>query len=467
MLRRIQITNMGPFASFDSGELPAVALIEGGNGVGKTGLMDCIRWTGDSGHDPDMIHGASEFGEVIITTDDDTQLRVRTSRDQTVRYWKPKDGQRWLKGREEIDKIYKAIGYDPLKFLALPEKQQIEKLAEISDAKATPEEITAAVGEATEEASGAKLQPGMNGLDYINAIHSAIYDARRTLNVGADTQEKHAAELERALPPPAPEGEDWSAAAARLQREKEALEATERAGIAELGSEFAAAKDAAQQALRTACEEIDADINAKITALERERATRKGAASKKSAEKVEYARGIASTEAGKIKAANKPKLDALAADLATAQERSRAQQQAEGTRKAVEVARQEAAAKSARAEVLTAALKRLEVLKQALVARMPIRGGRLEGGRIVRDQDGGLVPLKHWNEADQMTFAMQVGMKIGGGFVIMDGIQAYDGPHRKALIATCRRYAEQRGVQFILAAVDQAEAGPLRISGAE
>ena len=90
MLSRIQIQNLGPFESFDSGKLPAVALISGDNGIGKTGLLECIKWVGASGHDPDMIHGGAEAGEVIVTTDTGAQLRARITRKETTRGWKPK-----------------------------------------------------------------------------------------------------------------------------------------------------------------------------------------------------------------------------------------------------------------------------------------------------------------------------------------------------------------------------------------
>jgi hypothetical protein len=305
----------------------------------------------------------------------------------------------------------------------------------------------------------------MNGLEVINAIHAAIYSARTTLNVGADTQEKHASELERALPPPAPGGEDWDGRATFLKAEKETAEATERAAIGQLRQEFDAGKEAATEECRAKEKEIDGDIDARVKALERERADRKKSATERRDVKIEALRNIANQEAAKIKAEHGPKVEALTAELATAQERARAQHQAEGTRKAIEVARQEAATKRGRSELLTASLNRLTKLKLDLAARVSIGGAYSEDGRIVREQDGGLVPLKRWNEADQWTFALRIGMKIVGGFVCIDGIQAFDGPHRKALIATAKKYAQEKGVQFILTAVDP-EAGPLRISDA-
>lgn len=467
MLKRVQITNMGAFATFDSGPLPAVCLLEGDNGVGKTSLQDCIKWVGENGHDPDMVHGGAEFGEVIITTDDDTQLRVRTTRDDTLRFWKPKDGKRWIKGREEIDKIYHAIAFSPLDFLKLKEDRQAEEFAKLSSDKADPEELAAAVGDAKPETASAKILPSMSGLDHINALIKAINETRTTLNVGADTQEKHALELERTLPPPAPQGTDWGAEADRLQREKEILEGQERDDIEAIATEFHAAKENAGTACQSEFQAIDAEIDAKIAALNEERQARKGKAAGKRDDSIEAARDKANLRVANLRAANAPTLEKLTADLATAKERARAQQEAEGTRKAIAAAREGAEQKRTRRAVLTAAVERLDALKTQLAARvMEKTGARLEGGRIVREQAGGLVPLKKWNTADQWKFCLRFGMMLGGGFVLVDGINVFTDANQKALFETAKRYAHERGVQFIFSKV-RPEGGAMRVGEPE
>lgn len=469
-ITRIQITNMARFDSLDCA-LPMVALIQGGNGTGKTGLLDCIRFLGESGHDPDMLRGSAAEGETVLTLDDGMQLRVRVTRTETWRGWKPRDGKRWMKGREEIDRIYKAIAYDPLKFLDLKPKEQADLLAALSPVPVSVEELQTAIGEAREEAVAAETNSGMTGLEVLAATRVAIYEARRVLNGGADTQEKHAAELERALPPRAPAGEGWGDRAAKLQAEKDALETEERNSIEAIRVNLDSDKSTAQQAFRDAENAIDADINAKvevlrkeIAALEQERFSSKEKASEEAAAVVEDARAKANREAIEAKDAVKPRLDALTADLATAQERARAQQQAEGTRKAVEVARQEAAVKRARAKVLTDALERLTALKGELAKRVTIPGAVIEGGRIVREEAGAAVPLKKWNTADQYILALKIGMRLGGGFVCVDHCEAFDRQHREALMAACGKYADRDGVQFLLATVDM-DGGPLRVAG--
>lgn len=439
MLSRIQITNLGPFAEFNSGALPAVALISGDNGIGKTGLLECVKWVGASGHDPDMIHGGAEAGEVVITTDTGAQLRARTSRKETTRGWKPKDGKRWIPGREEIDKIYKSIAYDPLAFLALKPKEQADALAALSPVSIEPAELKAAIGGAAAEALAAVEYP--ISLDVIAAVRQSIYDARRGLNTGADTQEAHAGQLEKTLPAAAPEGKNWMEEANRLISAREAGMA-ERA---DLHRKIAANADKRERA-------INHEIDLRIAELEAERTARLVESAK--ASNVEY---------GEIDGSD---LNRITSELATAQERARTEQQAEGTRAAIAAARKDAEAKRARSEVLTAALSRLDALKKKVAAGAPIPGVIFQGGRIVREQDGAMVPLSHWNTADQYRFCLRLGLLMGGGFVCVDHLEAFTDANQARLFEAARAYAAEDGVQFLFAKVDPA-GGPLRITPVE
>jgi DNA repair exonuclease SbcCD ATPase subunit len=437
MLTRIQITNLGPFETFDSGALPAVALIHGDNGAGKTGLLECLKWVGASGHDPDMIRGNAESGEVIVTTDTGAQLRAITTRKQTTRSWKPKGGGRWIPGREEIDKLYKAIAYDPLAFLALPPKKQAETLAELSPVKVSPEEMAEAVGSATPD--GTEIPADCSATERIDAFRKAIYDSRRELNTGADTQEAHAGQLEASLSAAAPDG-DWAAEAAKLTDEASQVRSTRTARHH---------NEKSAQSLSES--DINADIDARIAALEVDRV-----------QHISYSRTTLSSILSTIDQELQPEIDRITAALAVAQERARAQQQAEGTRRAIEAARKDAAAKRARSKVLTSALGRLDELKKKVAAGAPIPGVMFQDGRIVRAEAGGLVPLSRWNTASQYQFCLRLAMLLGGGFVCVDHLEAFTEANQQAIFEAAREYATE-GVQFLFARVDP-EGGALRIS---
>jgi hypothetical protein len=315
-------------------------------------------------------------------------------------------------------------------------------------------ELLAAVGDAGEEAQGAALQPGMNGLDIINAVHKAIYGSRTILNGQVDTQEKHAAELERALPP-AGDVKKWGDEATRLATGKSRIESLQNSEIKDLGDQFQAVKDREAKAERDAHAAADAAC-----------AAAKATATKQSHDAIEAARTIANAEASRIKAENKPRLDALTAEHATAVERARAEQQAEGTRAAAKVARDEAAAKRARSQALTAALDRLTDLKSVVASRLSIPGIKIEDGRIWREESGKLVPLPQWNMAGKMTLCLKIAVLAHGdaGFVLIDGAERISPTNFPSLVKACKKYAEEKGMQFIIAKVAE---GQLKVGAPE
>ena len=209
--------------------------------------------------------------------------------------------------------------------------------------------------------------------------------------------------------------------------------------------------------------EIDADANVRIEMARHECEQR--------VLEIEKGRARAASDLMLVCAATKaateqnaqPELDRITAALSVAQERSRAQQQAEGTRKAIEAARREAETKRARSKVLTAALGRLDELKQKVAAGAPIPGVMFENGRIVREEAGGLVPLSHWNTASQYQFCLRLGMLLGGGFVCVDHFEAFTRANQRAILEAARAYAAEDGVQFLFGRVNP-DGGALRIS---
>lgn len=438
-LTSISITNMAAFESFET-KLPIVALIQGRNGDGKTSLLDCFKYAFGRGHNEDMIHGNAPEGEILIEFDNGAAVKCRAvrERNETTRSWRAPGSKRFIVSREQIDAISNAISYDPLAFLDKDEKEQIQILLRIMPVECKPEEIAAAVGGLAFDSDALSD----NTLQMIDAIHKQFYDRRRDYNVAADAQLKHAAELEKALPPPAPEGADWNAEAVRLQAEKADIEQTQVKQIAAIRQAFEEEKAAAAKEYEEA-----------VSAAAQTRDTR-----------VENARSMANDTVNKLKAVDTPALTKLTTDLATAQERARAIAQAEGTRQAAEVAKQEAATKRGEAAKLTDALDRLGQLKETVAARLPIKGITIQDGRILRDESGKLVPFARWNTESKMRFCLRIAVLAHGeaGFICIDNAEHFDSEKRAALINTASKYAEKDGLQFIIASVSDQ---PLAVTG--
>jgi DNA repair exonuclease SbcCD ATPase subunit len=455
LIKRIQVTNLGCFDSLDV-ELPAVTVVSGGNAAGKTTLLDCIKFVGDRGHDPDLIRGAADFGEVVLTLSEGNQIRARATRRETTRWWKPADGKRWIEGRDLIDKIYRAIAYDPIRFLELGPKEQAAKLLEIAPVEVEDAAIDVAVGDAELEAG--LVNPQIEGLERIAAKSSNIYAARTAINTESRQLAAHAAQLEVGLRAALPDDRDWNAEREKVGDALAVKQAEELSEMTTLRSDFDAAKQAAIDGCTKAHIGIDARIDAAIRDLEKQRNSEKATATKVRDDCYESIRASANRQAADMKAKHAPEIQRLTTELTQAQTYATTQAQIVGTKKAIESARHESEAKAERSKALTAALDRLAALKTSLVSKFRIGGGYVEDGRIVREQDGGLVPLNRWNTADQVRFCLALGMKIGGNLVCCDHVESLDGKNEAGVIATAKKYAAESGVQFILAKVGE---GPL------
>ena len=452
MIKRIQVTNLGCFDSLDV-ELPAVTVVSGGNAAGKTTLLDCIKFVGDRGHDPDLIRGAADFGEVVLTLSEGNQIRARATRRETTRWWKPADGKRWIEGRDLIDKIYRAIAYDPIRFLELGPKEQAAKLLEIAPVEVEDAQLREAIGDIEGMSWG-----GKPSLETLNSVSSAIYGARTEINSNSKQLAAHAAQLEAGLRAALPDDRDWNAERQKVGDALAVKQAEELSEMTTLRSDFDAAKQAAIDGCTKAHIGIDARIDAAIRDLEKQRNSEKATATKVRDDCYESIRASANRQAADMKAKHAPEIQRLTTELTQAQTYATTQAQIVGTKKAIESARHESEAKAERSKALTAALDRLAALKTSLVSKFRIGGGYVEDGRIVREQDGGLVPLSRWNTADQLRFCLALGMRIGGNLVCCDHLESLDKKNEAGTIATARKYAAESGVQFILAKVGE---GPL------
>ena len=453
-LQHVTITDMAGFAGVHEFDLPAICLITGKNGRGKSSLLDCLRYCFDSGHDEDMIHSGAECGEIIVLLDDGGAVRARAARadNKTTRDWRLPGARKWNINRSFIDKISAAISYNAASYLDLPERKQIEALLQMMPIQVDTSEVTEAIGSAAALVKLPTLPPSVNGLELVDLCYDSIYDQRRELNVAADTQEKHASELERALPPPASEGEQWASQVTALRKQVEDLESKERQELGDLTIMFRGVKDEKLDKCLLAEGEINQDIDAQIKALGLARNERIAQVRKIRDEYTDEARQVCVSEAARIRGENAPVREQLTAELATAEERARQHERTEGTREAAIVARREATDKKANSEILTDALTRLKDLRLKVAERLPIKNIRIQDGRLFNLDK---VAFKRWNTVQQLVFCLKIAVIAHreAGFVCIDNFEHFDSQMREAALAACRKYAEDEGMQFILCAV--------------
>jgi hypothetical protein len=436
---------MAGFETFET-TIPIIAMIQGKNGLGKSSLLDCLKYGVGRGHDEDMIHGDAPEGEILIQFDNGAAVKCRAvrERNETVRAWRAPGSKRFVVSREQIDQICNSISYDALAFMDRDEAEQMKILLRIMPIECTEEEIAAALGGVAVDIDQPVISAMTgNALDKITVLHKQIYSRRREHNVRADEQEKHAKELERTLPPAAPGGTDWNAEVTRIRGEQAQFERQVNAKLAEVKQIFDAERSSAI---------AEYEDSLKAAALARDA-------------RIEHARVETEKVAAEIQLFASPKLEELNLELGQAQERARALAEAEGTRKAITAARDGATAQRVISDKLTAALQRLDELKTTVASRFSIKGVTIQDGRILREENGKLVPFKRWNTEFKIRFCLRIAVLAHGeaGFICVDNVEHLDQEKRLALIATAEKYAERDGLQFILASVYD---GPLEVKEA-
>lgn len=382
-----------------------VTMVSGGNGVGKSSIIEAIRAALGGGHDATLLRKGSESGEVVIELDDGTEVRKSvTEKGSDVSLKHPKFGN-VSRPQTVLNSLHDALTLNPVDLLT--EKNPAQKLLEAVPIAPDMERIRAAVEVADLEI--ADPDEGEHALQMIGAVRKAVYDQRRDVNAVAKRLASTIEELQGSVVPGARSDEELSDEIVALESQiigatqerdlgyrsvKEGLTTSEKylaqkrdEAIAAAHEGFASAMNSVRdealqrsEELREACEEICADLRPRLEAAKAERKGLEAHAN--------TLRMIASRES----------------------ELKEAQTEAAG---------------------LTAALKALQELATEAAAAIPIEGVAIEDGAL---QVGG-IPWERVNTAERVRVAVEVAMLRAGdlGLILVDGCEQLDPPHLEAL----------------------------------
>jgi hypothetical protein len=457
-MKSIEIKDVACFGA-ETFPLGALVLIQSKNGLGKTALINCIKYQFGRGHDPDMVADGN-VGVIVTEFEDGTTIRTRITKDSTERSYKPAGSKRFIVKREFIDSMANALSYDPLAFLQRPEKEQIAEILRIMPVEIDAAEMVTAIEplgpETGKEIADSLDLVGRSPLEVVNVVRDAVYQARTTEHVGADTLEKHASELDAALKSMSLDGTDWEAEVRRLSAERAALDSKESQTRDNLNSSV-------RECIATEGGKCDKLMLIREQEIERDIA-------KLRADLAQYKAGCAAARDTAISAkkqACREALDSTIAGMAEFRQQlnekiGQAEQayanslKATSTAQAMEAAKAGAVVKRQKQKAMTEALQRIDELKATVAARLPLPC-TIHNGRICREEGGVMVPLAKWNDASKYQFCLKLGVMAHGtaGFICIDsgGYDAFDPQHRQAFMAAARKYIETEGLQFIVASV--------------
>ncbi|MFM2091063.1 MAG: Bordetella phage vB BbrM [Planctomycetota bacterium] len=431
-IARIKIHNI---LGIDHLEVEAGRLTEfvGANGTGKTSALEAIRNALKGGHDATLLRAGQTQGEAVLVLDDGTEIvkRVTPTKSETV--VTGPDGRKQAKPAAALDALRDLLSVNPVEFLRAPKKDRVDVLLSSMPLQWDPAKVKEAVAPLAVDV------PTSHPLVAIEAVRRVVYDERTGTQRAAREKRATVKQLADTIPPTMPTASDTAA----LLDQIAALDV---------------AKDRELERIRAKLDGIRADHEAKVAGIRdefdakiRELTAARDAAVE--AERISFndIRSKADTQRLRTTSKHLEDTGALRAQLAAAEEATKAAARVEATRKTVADMTAACEDLEAQAEGQTAALERLDAYKSQLLATLPIPGLTVQDGEVYRNG----IPFDRLNTAQQIEIAVEVARLRAGrlGVICVDGMEALD-PERYAEFG---RQVLASGLQVFVTRADAGE----------
>lgn len=373
---RIEVHNILGIADLDI-EPGALCVVEGGNAQGKTSFLESLRLVATEGHDPWVLREGATEGFVRVTLSDGAVFqKTVTPKGSKFDATHPLGGK-VSRARAYVESLIDDLGTDPLALVFCPDLKRAEYLRDILRVDVSKDELRQAAGEGAAFVASAK---GLTGMDAIDAVRQAVYDERTHANKTAKEKASLARQLGETLPPTPESVPSVEEAKATLRGLEETARAAEKASAAVYQQRLKEIEDRKREAER----KLEEEIREALRVLAEERA--------------------ADTKVTKDAWAGK--LAEASAALATAESLTNQQERAAAARRLVETAAAESKEASVKAESLGAALARLDALRAAKLATLPVKGLEIRGRGVFLDGH----PFSRANTARQFEVSFEVAL---------------------------------------------------------
>ena len=427
-IHKIQIRNILGIEALEFSP-GAITRITGGNGQGKTSVLEALKSVCKGGYDATLLRNGQTKGEIVLDLDDGLQVAKRIT--QKGAYLAvTKDGAKVDKPADFLGGLWDSLSANPIEFMTGSKRKRLDWLLEQID----PEPIIAALRDITD------LDPidgdHANALTAMERARKSIFDERTEVNRTAKQARETAEVLARDLPA------DSGDVAADLATASDAAKAAREA--------FAEACEAIKTAAVADLDSAKRHREAELERLHREMDTVRETYQHHSDKVHESVRSQLTT----LDEEHTPIIEAASNEVARLREAQRTADEAEGRRKLLAENQRIAAEAKTQAEALTAQLDHIHDLKKKVLASLPIPGVEVIDGDIHKDG----VPFERLNTATQWAVAIAIAKMRAGKLPLIcaDGLEALD----DANFAAFAKMAEDSGLYFVV--TDRGN-GPLEV----
>ncbi len=409
------------FGGRKAGEGQLVTLT-GGNDVGKTTFLDGTRALFAGGHDPDLIRHGEDKCVIRCGTTDGVEYTRTITRKGYYLSAVGADGLKFDPPESHMKKLAAGFGLDPIAFDKADKKQQMTWFLKVMPLVFAAPEIKVAMGDAGKTISPPTVELDING---IGKLIKELTDKRAAIGSRRDEKANSVESFRKSLlaSDSGDDPKDWTAEVARLTKERDSLDASERAdieGIQKQIDEFLSGSGVSKTTLN---EEITGAYNTLLAGA------RSGIETNLSAKKLEtflntLRQAVANElevqkQAGdakeKIYQENVATRQTLAVDLEKANGGRDTQTRMQGIRDEMQKLQKEALALSDQWQIVDDAVKRIEKVKQSKLMNLPVEDLEVRDGELYLDGS----PWGDVNQARRWLKAIEIGAQGVGSLGLL------------------------------------------------
>lgn len=454
----------------------SVTRITGPNGSGKSSILRAVLQVFSGGSDPSVVRAGAEKSVVELTLDDGTvitrtcQPKRRRKGDSGPTDWRTEleivqpDGTPRNAPQTYINELSEAVAVDPGQILRLDattapgRKRLSEILLQIMPISFDPAAIEQAclvrssidVPMKDPDILACPVPPAALDLDGLKKFAASLTEQRRRIGQTRDDSDGAVARLQGSLP--ADDSTDWPAKLAEAERNQIKVVGLINERKAEIEGARRTAIETAAAEWSAAVQGINAEIDAKIRALEAERTDRNAIARTAKDVATDLAGATARRELAELDTESQPFVTEAAAAIETAKQGLAAHHRAAGLRDEIEIQLTTCREAHFKYDQFTKVLERLDALRADKLKALPIPELVVEGETVLL----GGIPWQNVNTAKRVEVALQLCTLRAGklGVLFLDDAEHLDTDTRLLLEQEIAR----AGFQLIEAIVaDQPE----------
>ncbi|MGE4191695.1 MAG: hypothetical protein AB7G12_17560 [Thermoanaerobaculia bacterium] len=469
-IKRIRVRNV--LGIEDLEVLPGrVNVIEGGNGKGKTSFSNALIAATGGGYDATLVRDGAEQAEIVFVLDDETtiQKRINRSGGGDIQVTHPDFGKigspaTWLAGVADPTSV------NPVALLTAAPKERARLILETIPMEVTQGQLEQALAGALFRGLDGIKVSGRHALEVLDEVRKRTFDERTGVNRSAKDKRRTVEELRGSVPAEATQGvpiENLLSDARGAHHDAESQLTKALATIdAEIERDIRKSTDSLHAELVRSQEVTELEVvqlREQITALQEQvtEALRRhdGARSTYKASVAEEERRIRAEAAARkesLLVERRPQVNELATTVTKLEEQLKNAAQHENTLRIMREAERDAERAEVQSDALSAAIGRLDDLRNQLVAQIPVAGVSIEDGQL--KVDGHL--FDRVNRARQVRVVVQAARLRAGKLPLLcvDGLECLETEAFDAFI----RELESEDVQAFLTKVDP-DGGPLRV----